>query len=202
LQQLKLKGQTNRKKINNSQINHMKRLLILAICSFMFVHSYSQSDTTLPVKIELNLIKADTIINTNASPTYSFDVEISIKNTSQDSIVIWLMECSWWMNFLVNNDYIYIRRGSCDANSPLPIPFKGGESKMIKATLLRLIKGNDPEVLTTKLGLIITDSVILNSKLNLIPYDGTATDKSKWRIVWSNPLYISDKKSKFNLRKN
>src|SRR4051794_14802114 len=129
----------------------MKSIFILIILSSIVINSYCQSDTTLPVKIELKLIKSDTVYvskKANAMAAYlkendikvlgnsvvkkSFDIEMTISNTSQDSIFISLMTCSWYNNFLVNNDYMFMHGWGCDANFLDFVAFKAGESKVFK----------------------------------------------------------------------
>ena len=196
----------------------MKTIFIITACLFLGIHSYCQSDTTLPIRIELKLLKSDTLtfsksgwaeaikrgtyeVATDSIKLKTFDIEISIKNTSQDSIAIWLMTCSWNDGFEVNNDYIHIQGWGCDANFPTPYKFKGGETKTFKATLEKSIKFDYPcrgcvygyQVLTTKLGLIVTD-VRYTPKLNISTQNVfDPVDRSKWRIVWSNPLYLFGK---------
>ena len=122
-----------------------------------------------------------------------FDISLTIKNTSDKTIKICLMTCSWEDNFIVNNNYIYIRGHECDSNFPTLVEFKPGESKTYTNTLTKSIKFDypcqnciyGPQVETTKLGLIIIDDAI--------GYDRTMEDKSKWKIVWSNPLYLLTK---------
>ena len=102
----------------------MKSVRILIILLSLVTNSYCQSaDSTLPVKIELKLIKSDTVyvskkadamayylkrknitIKGDSVVMKSFDIEMTLSNTSQDSIFISLMTCSWWDEFLVNND--------------------------------------------------------------------------------------------------
>ena len=108
------------------------------------------------------------------------------------------MSCSWNDGFEVNNDYMHIRGWDCDANSPSPFKFKGGETKTFKATLLKSIKFDYPcrycvygyQVLTTKLGLIVTN-VSYTPKLNISTQNVfEPVDRSAWKIIWSNPLYL------------
>ncbi len=179
------------------------------------ITSYCQSDTNLPVKIDLKLIKSDTLtvsknewvdeikrynyeVTTDSVKIKTFDIEVSIKNTSQDSIVIWLMSCSWNDDFEINNEYMYINGWDCDANRPSPFKFKSGETKTFKATLEKSIKFDYPcqnciygyQELTTRLGLIVTHvryipKLVMSTKNVFAPID-----KSAWRIIWSNPLYL------------
>jgi hypothetical protein len=153
-------------------------------------------------KVWADAIKRGTYhITTDSVKSKTFDVELSIKNTSQDSIVIWLMSCSWDDDFEVNNDYMHIRGWSCDSNSPLPFAFKGGETKPFNCTLVKSIKFDYPcehcvygyQVLTTRLGLVVT-RVNHTAKLHIFTKNGfEPTDKSEWRIIWSNPLYLFGK---------
>ena len=193
----------------------MKSILILTVLLSIVINSYCQSDTTLPVRIELKLIKSDTLtvskngwaeaierhiyyVTTDSVKLKTFDIEVSIKNTSQDSIIIWLMSCSWTDDFEINNDYMHIQGWNCDRNSPDPFIFKGGETKTFKATLEKSIKFDYPcqyciygyQVLTTKLGLIVTN-VRYTPKLNISTQNVfQPVDRSIWRIIWSNPLYL------------
>jgi len=126
-----------------------------------------------------------------------FDISLTIKNTSDKTINIWLMTCSWENNFIVNNDYIYIRGHECDSNFPTLVEFKSGESKTYTNTLTKSIKFDypcvnciyGPQVETTKLGLIIIDD-IFNRTLDMLSYYKVMEDKSKWKMVWSNSLYL------------
>ena len=199
----------------------MKSLLIVAVFLFFAADSYCLSDTTIPLKIELKLIKSDTItfhknrwanaikngtyeVTTDSVKLKTFDVEISIKNTSNDSILLWLMSCSWYDGFQVNNDYMYIRGWSCDGNSPYAFKFKGGETKTFQATLEKSIKFDYPcrhciygyQTLTTKLGLIVTD-VRFIPKLNMLSISTQnvfePVDRSMWKFIWSDPLYLFGK---------
>jgi hypothetical protein len=129
-----------------------------------------------------------------------FDISLSIRNSSDKTIKIWLMTCSWENNFIVNNNYIYIRGHECDSNFPILVEFKPGESKMYTNTLTKSIKFDypceycvyGPQVETTKLGLIIIDD-IFNPNLDMLSYNNAMDDKSKCKIVWSNTLYLLTK---------
>lgn len=205
-----------RKRYFNCSLLVMKSLFILIFLLFVVIDSYCQSGTTLPVKIELKLIKSDTAyvskkayeiadylkrnnikVPSESVVMKSFDTEMTISNTSKDSIFISLMTCSWDDNFLVNNDYMFMRGWGCDHNFPDFVGFKAGESKVFKITLDKSIKfdypgGNVyfPEELTTKLGLIVT-KVTYEPKPYIFTQDPfTPIDRSSWSIIWSNPLYL------------
>ena len=137
------------------------------------------------------IVKADSI------KQKCFDISLEIKNTSDKAIKIWLMTCSWEDNFIVNNNYIFIRGHECDNNFPTLVEFKPGESKVFTNTLVKPIKFDYtcenciyvPHVETTKIGVKIIDYISVHS-LNVINYISAMEDKSKWKIVWSNPLYL------------
>ncbi len=67
-------------------------------------------------------------------------------------------------------------------------------------TLVKSIKFDYPcqycvygqQVETTKLGLIVIND-IFETKINGFDYDLGMKDKSKWKIVWSNPLQLLGK---------
>ena len=107
------------------------------------------------------------------------------------------MTCSWYDNFLINNDYMFIRPWGCDSNFPDRVGFSAGESKIYKITLDKSIKFDYPgnniygyQTLTTKLGLVVTN-VRYTPKLDISTKDVfTPLDRSSWRIIWSNPLYL------------
>lgn len=92
-----------------------------------------------------------------------YNISVTITNTSDTMITIYLMSCSWTDNLMVNNRYMYLPGAECDSNFPEAVEFKPGESKTYKTTLRKSMKfdyrsqrlGNWPEVEVTKLGLIL-----------------------------------------------
>ncbi len=189
----------------------MKTLLILVTLLGGLSKCFAQCDS-LPITITIKVDKEYTVtyskngsyikdvirrhnyvVKSDSIKEKYFDLSLTIKNTSDKTIKIWLMTCSWEDNFIVNNNYIYIRGHECDSNFPTLVEFKPGESKRYTNTLTKSIKFDypcqnciyGPQVETTKLGLIIID--------DSVGYDRTIEDKSKWKIVWSNPLYLLTK---------
>ena len=127
-----------------------------------------------------------------------YEIEITIRNNTTVPIFIWLMSCSWMDNFEINNPYIFWGMWGCHKNIPELVKIVPNENKTYKTTLVKSIKFDYPaagwnfgsEVETTKLGLILIDD-IYNPKLK--PFEGyflAMQDKSCWKIVWSNPLYL------------
>jgi hypothetical protein len=174
---------------------------------------YSQADSTCPLTMFIKLekvhkirissknldkekyaIKGDSIIRTK------YDIQINLTNTSKKTVFISLMTCSWSDNFLVNNNYMRLEGQDCDHNFPGSVEFKAGETKKYIATLWKSLEveypqeGAWPKVPTTKLGLITLGN-LYEQKLD---YDGgyflAMEDKSCWKIIWSNPLYLLSKK--------
>lgn len=127
-----------------------------------------------------------------------FDIDLTIKNTSTKSIFIWLMSCSWENNFLVNNNYVFVEGHDCTKNIPIIVEIKPGENKLYNTTLIKSIKFDYPckycvyglQVETTKLGLVVISDI---TKREHIDYIVNMEDKSKWKIFWSNPLYLLGK---------
>ena len=158
-----------------------------------YIVTYSKNGSYIKDVIRRN----NYVVKTDSIKEKYFDISLTIKNTSDKTIKIWLMTCSWEDNFIVNNNYIYIRGHECDSNFPALVEFKPGESKTYTNTLTKSIKFDYPcenciygqQVETTKLGLIIIDD-IFNCTLGMLSYDNAMEDKSKWKIVWSNSLYL------------
>jgi hypothetical protein len=179
-----------------------------------FVECYSQEASNLPLTIRIKvereyiLTKSKSyyqnaiweqglVINSDSVKQKYYDISISIKNTSNKPIGIWLMTCSWEENFIVSNNYIFIGGHECDSNYPSRVKLKSEESKIYHGRLLKSIKFDYPgsnffgqQAETTKLGLIIVGDIFKNDKLD---YDMEMEDKSKWKIVWSNPLFLFGK---------
>lgn len=143
------------------------------------------------------------VVNSDSVGQTYYDINLDIKNTSSKPISIWLMSCSYWNNFLINNNYMTIETNGCDKNFPKLTKFTPGEIKKYKFTLAKSIEFDYPcehciygaQVETTKLGLIIIDD-LFESKTRISEYGVLMEDKSKWRIVWSNPLYLLGKQGK------
>lgn len=158
-----------------------------------YVRSYSKKLYSTEIRTNSYVIKSDSV-----KQKY-FDISLEIKNISDKTIKIWLMSCSWDENFIVNNNYIFINGHDCDKNFPDLVEFKPGESKVYTNTLFKSIKFDypcknciyGPQVETTKLGLIIIDDIF--NSTDTLDYDIAMGDKSKWKMVWSNPLYLLTK---------
>jgi hypothetical protein len=146
-------------------------------------------------------------LTTDSVSQKQYDIEISIKNKDTVPIFIWLMTCSWMENFEINNSYIFWGMWSCLKNFPELVKITPNENRTYKTTLVKSIGFEHPEaglnfgqqVETTRLGLILIDDVY---KPKLKPFDGftqfdgydlAMQDKSCWKIVWSNPLYLLTK---------
>ena len=125
-----------------------------------------------------------------------YDIEILIRNVSSEPIIIWLMSCSWTDNFIINNNYITFERWDCDKNIPEQIKINPNEIKSLNVTLKKDIKFDYPGnsvygygVETTRVGLLLSQDM-LHDNFDFIDYRLFMEDKSKWKIVWSNPLHL------------
>jgi hypothetical protein len=139
-----------------------------------------------------------------------FDIELTIKNVTKSSKFIWLMSCFWENNFFVNNNYIFIEGHACDKNIPTIVEIKSNESKIYNTTLVKSIKFDYPcknciydlQVEETKLGLILISDI---TKEDYIDYTLNMEDRSKWRFIWSNSLFLLGKQPEpktLNIYKN
>jgi hypothetical protein len=187
----------------------------LAAFCFGSGSSFAQSDS-LPITVTLKVDSAyviryskhafliadqirenNYVVKSDSIKKHFFDISVTIKNTSDKTINIWLMKCSWTDNFMVNNNYIYLYGVECSANFPKLVKFDPGESRTYRNTLIKSIKFDYPcanciygaQVETTKLGLIIVDD-IFNPALRMMDYSLAMADRSSWKMVWSNSLYL------------
>ncbi len=189
----------------------MIKTIFTTILIFGFYHCVAQADSALPITVHIQI---DTqYVSTKEKTGYRtavkqygyktssvtvkeryYDITIEIRDTSDKPVKIWMMTCDWWRNFLLNNNYLELKKHECFSNYPMLVEIKPGESKIYKPTLIKPIKfdyGNGRQVEATRLGLIIIDNMF---KPNAgIDYDVYMADKSKWRIIWSNALYLLEK---------
>lgn len=140
----------------------MKTLLILFGLLFGQYKGFAQCDS-LPISINIKVDKEyietfnksdgyiqeiisshNYVVKSDSVKERLFDISLTIKNTSDKPIKIWLMTCSWEDNFIVNNNYIYIQGHVCDSNFPSLVEFQPGESKKYTNTLHKSIKFDYP----------------------------------------------------------
>jgi hypothetical protein len=185
------------------------RFILTFIIFSLFAKQECQSQT-VPLDVNIKLQKSYVLnypkkhfdyyldrsnfrITTDSVAEKQFDVEITIQNTSSQEIQFWMMSCSWWDNFLVNNNYMFLKVDECFKNVPTLIKLKPRESKKYLTTLTKSIKFDYPcencifgrQVEETKLGLIIINDVLSKDYGD---YRLLMGDKSKWKILWSNAL--------------
>jgi hypothetical protein len=192
----------------------------MKVCNFSFIAlfvfaniCYSQTDSTCPLTVFVKLEKKYQIklsskdfdkdiyaITGDSLLQTKYDIQINLTNTSKRTVFISLMTCSWLDNFLVNNNYIELEGQNCDNNFAEAVEFKSGETKKYFTTIWRSLKfdfaekGRFSKVPTTKLGLITIGS-LFESKLDYAGgYYLAMEDKSCWKIIWSNPLYLLSEK--------
>jgi hypothetical protein len=199
----------------------MKRIII-AFLILGFSECFSQEASNLPLTIKVivdreyiltrhksyyqkDIQRQGLVVNSDSVKQKFYDVSIDIKSTSNKPISIWLMKCSWEDNFIINNNYIFIQRLPCDSNYPIRITLRPGESKIYRGTLLKSIKFDYPgqqlfgqQVETTKFGLIVIGDIFADEKID---YFLEMEDKSKWKMVWSNALFLYGKQSENQLEK-
>jgi hypothetical protein len=181
--------------------------------------SIAQCDTILPIAVSVKvdsqyIVKLAKDAFSHRSDEYSYHIttdsveqmqyaiNVGIKNNATRPIFIWLMSCSWEDNFEINNDYISFNGQNCYKNIPHLVRFEPGESKAYRVGLSKSIKFEypcencifGPQVEATRLGLIIVDDIYKPKLDNFMGYDFAMGDKSVWKIVWSNSLYLLNKK--------
>jgi hypothetical protein len=197
----------------------MKKIfLLLSSAVFFSASCIATEDSTDAIKVEIKIIKEYELkspkrdyiyeirtngyqVKTDSVKQKRYDIEVAIKNTSDKPVYIWLMTCSWFDNFQFNNNYMSIEESGCDHNKPRLVEIKPGGARIYETTLSRSIKFDYPckycvygqQVETTKMGLIIINNIFRQKEEGFLGYHLLMMDKSSWKIIWSNPLYLLGK---------
>jgi len=183
--------------------------IILLIFSIWSCQRIKQIDNSCKLKINLYLDK-DYYVPYNSKLNYEpandsikekrFDVRFSIVNNTDSVIAFWTFSCDWQQSFRINNSYITFLLIECDSNFPHQVKINAHDSIQFKTTLIRNIEYDNPckgcvgcwadqgHVQTTKIGLIFIDS----SCKSYEDYFNWIGDKSRWNIIWSNPLNLRE----------
>ena len=194
-------------------------LSVIFFLNSTFQKSFSQTDSSLPITVDIKVVKEyekkwpkdyfketirrnQYVVTIDSMRIKFYDIQVLITNHSSDSITIWLKNCSWLDNFLINNSYIRHEVQQCDNNSELPIHFGPGESKFYTETFRKDMFFDyhksgipyGPQVKDTKLGLIIVNDIFTGHFVNGLSYYTAMADKSVWKIIWSNALHLLTEK--------
>ncbi|WP_139423281.1 hypothetical protein [Chryseobacterium mulctrae] len=174
---------------------------------------------TVPIKIKLNLEKEYTKsiskndfwvknqieeqsldVKTDSIIEHYYDITIDIENVGEKDLYIWMMSCSWYNNFKINNNYIYFYnpKGGCDSNIPELKKIESKSKITINGTFRKNIKFDYPEknsiygkqVELTKIGLIIIDDMHKPDQNKFLDYFLYMEDKSKQKLIWSNGINL------------
>jgi hypothetical protein len=171
------------------------RLLLLIIILFSLISCQNKKCNDSHIIIKVNLISSNdkafkyAKVHWDTINYKTYHVRLSIINTSNEKVSFWLMGCSWWENFVVNNDYTYISGWDCDCNAPVRKHLNSHDSLVLKTAIIARLDSRYQNIETTKLGLIFIDSTKCKT---WIDYQSIIGDKSRWdKIIWSNALYLN-----------
>ena len=123
---------------------------------------------------------------------HMFDIVISLINHTNSQKSFWLMTCSRWENFIVNNDYIDIVPVGCDANFPYPFTLNINDSLIWKTKIIKFESTRYQTVRTTRFGLIFLDGTKYKRGDDFNEIMGNKFNHD--RIIWSNPLFLNENK--------
>jgi len=122
----------------------------------------------------------------------TYDIKLSITNISDKPVSFWMMNGSWFENFIINNDYIqFLITEGIDHNFPVKRHLNPRDSLLFKVSILKIDFTRYQTIKTTKFGFILIDSTKCSNDHEFRDCIG---DKSKHKIFWSNPLYLNDRK--------
>jgi len=159
-----------------------------------YTKSFSKNDFRVRNQIEeqsLN-VKTDSIVE------HYYDITIEIENIGNKDLYVWMMTCSWYNNFKINNNYIYFYNpnGGCDSNFPILNKIEAKSKKTINGTVRKNLKFDysdensiyGKQVELTKVGLIIIDDIYKPNSGS--EYFLNMEDKSKQKVIWSNGINL------------
>ena len=159
------------------------RCLFLIVLSVIHESAIAQRDSTFPLTVTVKLL------NNYKQKQSQFDIAVSLNNTRPKSIFVWLMTCSWSDNFEFSNDNFRIAGIPCDHNYPELVEIEPNGSKVYALTL-NANPNPLPWAKTDKLGLILIDDIYNAKFTGSNKYHTAMSDKSLWKIIWSNPLNL------------
>ena len=178
-------------------------LPLLSSCSKQRKETSNEQHGELSVCVELvkEYSVNDSILFNSNRPKYikiknkRFDIQITLENNSDTAVAFVIMSCSWEENFIINTPYIEYVGQDCNKNVPREVIIKAHD-KCILNTCLEKSKyaigecetcAGYSKTIMTKLGFIyIPPSQDIDTD-----YQSIMEDKSRWHIIWSNPLLLN-----------
>jgi len=170
-------------------------LLLLSGCLKQQNTTINEQQAELTVHIELvkEYFVNDSILWLDP-PEYiknkRFDIQITLENNSDTAIAFVKMTCSWKESFLINTPYIEYVDTECNSNYPQKVNVEAHEKYVLNTTLEQSknhVTSSSSGTVMTKLGFIYVPSIGDSVR----DYLSIMEDKSRWHIIWSNPLLLS-----------
>ncbi len=167
---------------------YVSLLMVLGACS----HEKQYRTPDVIVRATVKRIYTSTL--NDSVERKSFEVNLSVINRSKHPVAFWTMSCSWYENFLINNDYVDMCTWDCDDNLPVIRHVKPKDSLVYKTTVIRYDESRFRNVESTRFGFIFIDSAWCKSHED---FENILGDRSNQSIIfWSNPLFLNDSRKK------
>ena len=144
---------------------------------------YGQNDRTkeiLQVKAEITG-KGNPAYNSSYTDNNSFFVKISLINNTDSVVIVYIMKCSWYDSWLIDNDSLSFGDWGCDNNYPMRITLIPKSSLVFYNFIHPKNKNNKIEKF--KLGFIM---------FNLYNMDELMTDRFDIKLIKAKKIYWSD----------
>ncbi|UXE66929.1 MAG: hypothetical protein KA713_21275 [Chryseotalea sp. WA131a] len=189
--------------------SNSKHFIGILICNLLFVLAPSLAFTQIeytPLKIEIKTLNQYTLkfhksyyhnlfeqypkVKVDSIEQQFFKVGIALSNDSHDTLMVWMMSCSWTDDFVTNNKYIKFDVWPCDKNHPTAFVIPPNGKKEFEGLLVKSVKFDlacsdctyKSVLLETKVG-IINNPTKPSGLLKI-----GSKDQTKRNITWSNPL--------------
>lgn len=161
-----------------------------------YTKSFSKNDFRIKNQIEEESLD----VKTDSVTEHYYDITIDIENLGKKDVYIWMMSCSWYSNFKINNNYIYFYnpKGGCDSNIPelrkiesnSKITLNGFIRKSLKFDYAAKNTVYGEQVKLTKVGLIVVNDIYKYKYKDFSEYNLFMEDKSKQNLIWSNGINL------------
>jgi hypothetical protein len=162
----------------------MKNLLF---CVFVITLFISCNNCKPDLKVNAKVIRSVDSIFDDSIQRKVYKINLSLINNSNFNVGYWIMSCSWYENWMMNNDQYRISNFGCDGNYPKKVSLKAKDSILYKIYIEKTESPLYPYVNNIRFGFIFIDTVKNKTYHDYLQIIG---DISKWNndIIWSNPI--------------
>ena len=172
--------------------NILKKLVLIIIWASFCSNIYSQIRVRPRITVDLKIVaKGTPEFYPEKIDDQNFFVHIVLRNNEDSTIKFLVRECSWGrVDFIVENDSIYLLQPGCDIDSPMPIKLNSGSS----IDFYGMLRARKKDLLNKefRLGFIYFTSVMA-----MMNYQKGKLQKTGLQIYWSKKIRLEENLFKY-----